>query len=206
MLLLEFGQVFRGLFVDQRDLRQKTSLPYDLAEHENSKVDICLCLSILLGSSISAKTRAFEENLVKKVIEICEENVQAIHLAELQKFTTRSEKSSARTQKSHGEQMGTISKQMFESQFERRYRYAQVQDIDQCEREVVRMLKILKHLLYQSGDLLIGFVFDKPKTERELQTKSFVSQNAQTKVTAKAGKKVSSLGEKMMALFGTILE
>jgi len=56
LLLVEFGQVFRALYVDQRDSRQSTSLPRDLNEHENSKIDVCLCLAILVGSSESAKT------------------------------------------------------------------------------------------------------------------------------------------------------
>lgn len=54
-----------------------------MLDHENSKIDICLSLSILVAASQAAKVQAVEQNLVKKVIEICEENVEALHLSEL---------------------------------------------------------------------------------------------------------------------------
>jgi hypothetical protein len=44
-------------------------------------------MSLLIASCDSAKTQAIEQNLFKKVIEICVENAQALHLAELQKFS-----------------------------------------------------------------------------------------------------------------------
>ena len=83
LLLLEFGQVFRSLYVDQRDARQKVGVPNEYGEHENSKIDISLCMSLLIASCDSAKVQAIEQNLYKKVIEICLENVHALHLAEL---------------------------------------------------------------------------------------------------------------------------
>jgi len=64
-------------------------VPNEYSEHENSKIDISLCLSLLIASCDSAKTAAVEQNLFRKVIEICQENVEAIHLAELQKFSTQ---------------------------------------------------------------------------------------------------------------------
>ena len=67
-------------------------MPRDLADHENSKIDICLCMSILLGASQSAKVHAIEQNLFKKVMEICSENVSALHLSELQRFTQRGQR------------------------------------------------------------------------------------------------------------------
>jgi hypothetical protein len=82
-LLLEFGQVFKALYVDQRDARQVSSVPRDLAERENSKIDVCMCLSILVASSMSAKQQATSQNLLKKVIEICGENISAVHMQEL---------------------------------------------------------------------------------------------------------------------------
>jgi len=38
---------------------------------------------VLTGISASAKVQSIEQNLLKKIIEICDENVQAIHLQEL---------------------------------------------------------------------------------------------------------------------------
>ena len=64
-------------------------MPRDLQDHENSKIDICLCLGILVASSESAKTQAIEQNLMKKVVEICGENVSALHLSELQRFAQK---------------------------------------------------------------------------------------------------------------------
>ena len=86
-MLLEFGQVFKALYIDQRDARQVTSVPRDLAEHENSKIDVCMCLSILLSTCNSAKQQAASQNLLKKVIEICGENISAVHMHELQRVT-----------------------------------------------------------------------------------------------------------------------
>ncbi len=61
----------------------------ELQDRENSKIDITICMSILLAKSKSAKTIAIEQNLVKKIIEICQENISALHLAELQKLTSK---------------------------------------------------------------------------------------------------------------------
>ena len=52
-------------------------------ESENSKIDITTCMSVLLAKSKSAKTIAIEQNLIKKVLEICQENVSALHLADI---------------------------------------------------------------------------------------------------------------------------
>lgn len=89
LLLIEFGQVYRALYVDLHDERQQMGVPRDMADHENSKIDICLCLNILLATSLSAKTNAIEQNLFKKVLEICSENVSALHLSELQRFSQK---------------------------------------------------------------------------------------------------------------------
>jgi hypothetical protein len=45
-------------------------------------------MSILLAKCKSAKTITIEQNLAKKIIEICQENISALHLAELQKLTS----------------------------------------------------------------------------------------------------------------------
>lgn len=81
-LLLEFGKVFRCLYTDQQAARA-SGQPNSDFEHENSKFDICVCLSILLASSQQAKTQAIEQNLFKKIVEICQENCEALHLSEL---------------------------------------------------------------------------------------------------------------------------
>ena len=64
-------------------------MPRDLDDHENSKIDICLCMNILIASSESAKVQSIEQNLLKKVMEICSENVSALHLSELQRFSQK---------------------------------------------------------------------------------------------------------------------
>jgi len=80
---LEFGKVFRALYVDTRDTRQQISVPNKESEHENSKIDICVSLAVLCGASESAKVQSVEQNLLKKIVEICCENVQALNLIEL---------------------------------------------------------------------------------------------------------------------------
>ena len=90
--MIEFGQVFRALYVDIHDSRQQMGVPRDLADHENSKIDICVCLNILISCSEAAKVQSIEQNLIKKVIEICSENVSALHLSELQRFSQRGSK------------------------------------------------------------------------------------------------------------------
>ena len=78
--------VFRGLYLD-RDSKIAGKSIDELSDHENSKIDINICLCILLAKSKSAKTIAIEQNLAKKIIDICSENVSALHLADIQKIT-----------------------------------------------------------------------------------------------------------------------
>ena len=67
LILLEMGMVFKGLYLD-KDSRAQTKMTDDF---ENSKVDITISLCILLSKSQSAKTVAIEQNLARKVLEIC---------------------------------------------------------------------------------------------------------------------------------------
>lgn len=128
-------------------------MPRDLVDHENSKIDICLCLNILIASSESAKIQAVDQNLLRKVMEICSENVSALHLSELQRFSQKGQKNS------HSQQASKANRQTFEAQFNRKYRYAQVHDLDLCEREVLRTLAIMRHTLFKSGFLLVEPLF-----------------------------------------------
>jgi len=59
LILVEMGMVFRGLYLDKDQRMQRASLE-DLNDHENSKIDINICLCILLAKSKSAKTIAIE--------------------------------------------------------------------------------------------------------------------------------------------------
>ena len=52
---------------------------------ENQRKDITLCIQILFSSCQSAKTIAVDQNFLKKVIDICQENCSALYLSELQK-------------------------------------------------------------------------------------------------------------------------
>ena len=88
LILVEMGMVFRGLYLD-KDQKAQVSLD-EHQDHENSKIDINICLCILLAKSKSAKTIAIEQNLAKKIIDICQENVSALHLADIQKITQKS--------------------------------------------------------------------------------------------------------------------
>ena len=106
---------------------------------------------------------------------------------------------------SHTQQMGRLGRETFESQFSRKYKFANVSDTDLCEREVIRMLKVVRHTFYRSGCLLIDPVFKTPG-EKRLQQRSIVSQNAVPKITTAQKTKETSLAERLMELFGSIFE
>jgi len=101
--------------------------------------------------------------------------------------------------------MGKISKEMFESQFSRKYKFANVADLELCEREVVRMLRIIRHIFYKSGMLLLDPVYKTPG-EKKMQQKSIVSQNAIPKITSAQKGKEASLADKLMELYGIVFE
>jgi hypothetical protein len=86
LILVEMGMVFRSMYLE-RDMRRTEKM--NIEEHENSKIDITICLCILLSKSLSAKAITIEQNLAKKVLEICQENISALHLAEIQKITSK---------------------------------------------------------------------------------------------------------------------
>ena len=44
---------------------------------------------------------------------------------------------------------------VFETQVKRQYKYANFNDVEMCEREAIRMLQILRHLFFQSDELLV---------------------------------------------------
>lgn len=81
LILLEMGMVFKGLYLDkdQRDTRGSDNFD----DSENDKIDITTCLCILLAKSKSAKVLAIEQHLAKKIIEVCQENISALHLADI---------------------------------------------------------------------------------------------------------------------------
>jgi hypothetical protein len=58
--------------------------------------------------------------------------------------------------------MGKICRETFESQFSRKYKFANVTDLELCEREVIRMLRVMRHTFYKSGCLLIDPIFNTP--------------------------------------------
>ena len=69
------------------------------------------------------------------------------------------------------------------------------------------MFKILRHVFFESGTLLGNSDLGKNAgiSEEQMQQKSFVSMNAQTKVSARPDKS-QTFGEKLMALFSQVLE
>ena len=62
--------VFKGLYLD-KDSKSMMRQANEIEESENSKIDITTCLNVLLAKSKSAKTIAIEQNLIKKILEIC---------------------------------------------------------------------------------------------------------------------------------------
>jgi hypothetical protein len=68
----------------------------------------------------------------------------------------------------------------------RKFKYVVAGDYELCEREVLRMLSILRHTFYGSGILLVDQLYmgtNQTYTE-SVAAKSFIASNAQTHVTA----------------------
>lgn len=55
LILVEMGMVFKGLYIDKDRMNSQGN-----QDHENSKIDITICMSILLAKCKSAKTIAIE--------------------------------------------------------------------------------------------------------------------------------------------------
>lgn len=85
-ILVQMGIVFKQLYVEKDLIRRKED---DSDGQENQRIDVCQCLSVFLASCFSAKTAAVEQNLIKKVIEICKEHVSALVLQEIQATTKK---------------------------------------------------------------------------------------------------------------------
>lgn len=64
---------------------------------------------------------------------------------------------------------------MFESQFKRKYKYAQLEDTELAERELLRMLKVIRHLFYGSGSVLADLIMGQQFNQNILQ-QSKISQ------------------------------
>ena len=148
-LLIEFAKVFKVLYVGGGDKSAYRGDPNSSAT-ENSQKDICLCLNVLFSSCQSAKTVAIEQNFLKKAIDICSENTSAIHLMALQKY------SSAPSGDKMAHQRDRALKQQ---QMVRKLKHVEdLTDVGLCERQAVRMLGLVRHLFYDSKELL-GHVF-----------------------------------------------
>jgi hypothetical protein len=81
------------------------------------------------------------------VIEIAQENASAVYLGELQKFSQKGNSSKKQ-----------LSQAMFDQQLQRQFKYVNSDhDLDECEREVVRMMQLVRNLFYDSQDLLLPF-------------------------------------------------
>lgn len=135
-----------------------------------------------------------EQNLLKKAIEICQENVEALNLAELQRLAAKS--ATNKPTMSQLEKTKDLNS--------RKYKYAQVHDAEACDREIQRMFGLIQHIFYNSETLLTDMIFD--KTDEAMLVKSFVSQNAMTKSTALRRKKETMVGDMLINLFGHTID
>ena len=143
--------------------------------------------------------------MAKKIIDICQENVSALHLADIQKLTQKSCGNQAASQKSmigkSASGLGSNSalvQSVFESQIKRQYKYANFSDVEMCERETLRMLQLIRHLFYESGELLVPSLLSQP-----LPTQSKISINQKK---PSATKKQESLGDKLVNLWAQIID
>lgn len=85
------GIIFKSLYIDKNS---KEAVNYHRRAHEldseNSKIDITTCICILLARCKSAKSAAIDQNLIKKILEICQENSNALQMLDIQKLTHKS--------------------------------------------------------------------------------------------------------------------
>lgn len=74
LLFLHIAKVFKTLYEANE-------------ESENSRKDICIALSILFSSCLSAKTAAIEQNFLRKAIDVARDNATQIHIMTLAKMS-----------------------------------------------------------------------------------------------------------------------
>jgi phosphoribosylformimino-5-aminoimidazole carboxamide ribonucleotide (ProFAR) isomerase len=72
----------------------------------------------------------------------------ALNLTELQRLATKTTKPSTNQSMAQWEQ--------------RKFKYAQISDSDGCEREVLRMLSVIRHIFYMSGATLEEHILRNP--------------------------------------------
>ena len=100
---------------------------------ENALTDVVDALCVLFLSSCQAKIAAVQQRFLRKAADYIGETSAAVHLAHIQQIG-----SGARTKGSTGRRG----------------------DFEFCERECVRMLRLVRHLFYGSEDLLADMVLD----------------------------------------------
>jgi hypothetical protein len=145
------GKVFKQLYEDT-------------ASSENARKDICLALSILLSTCLSAKSAAIDQNLMRKVVDVARDNASAIYLLALAKISK--------------------DKNMFQKESRRLKHVVDMADQLGQERELTRMLTLIRSTFYDS---------------RALLAESFTQK-------VQDGKKKASQADRLMGLFAQITE
>ncbi|CDW71951.1 UNKNOWN [Stylonychia lemnae] len=194
-LLMEMGLVFKQVYLDNDS---HSDYQKDQDEQENQKIDITMCICILLSKCQSAKTAAVEQNMMKKVIEICQENLNAIVLQEIQKVTKKKQTVTNKSMITKSMNNSQMLSSAFESQMKRQFKYVNPNDIAQCEREVLRMLQILRHLFYQSSQILIPLLFPKSSGQSIMSTRTVQAKQLSSKET--------QIGDKFVQLIQNLVE
>ena len=101
---------------------------------------------------------------------------------------------------------------VFESQIKRNLKYADANDSSLCEREVLRMLQILKHLFYNSGQLLIPCLFAKAVSGSSIQQSKTVGGMSKIGGTAggvnskQAKENAGPIGDRVISVMANVLE
>ena len=76
LLFMHYGGVFKSLYFSESGVDER-------GEKDKARGDIVTCLSVLLEKSKSAKRMAIEEGFLRKVEDVCLENMSALHLSEI---------------------------------------------------------------------------------------------------------------------------
>ncbi len=96
---------------------------------------------------------------------------------------------------------------VLESQVKRQYKYADYSDTSLCERELMRMLQLLRHLFYHSGSLLIPHISDKRSNKALSQSQISTHNLSQMKkVSSSESNSNRPLGERVIGLWTQIIE
>lgn len=84
---------------------------------------------------------------------------------------------------------------MFEQQFQRQYKYVNANnDLGECEREVSRMMQLIRNLFFDSENLLLSFVSSTESSEAQSRVKTGRKDPGTSKLISQSDKLINMFG------------